>query len=633
MLSELGQTYRWDGQLEKARQNLEAALSASRRIGNRNDESQTLAQLAALAAGEKDFERAVSLINQALEISTALGNKGRQSFQWHDFASIEEQRNNLDTAKKARLSGLQIIETARESLGGLSDDKANYLENYLGYYHRYIGLLLRRGEVDEAFDWIEKTKARALLDLMQSGKVEIDFGASEAEKTRQAELRNAALSLNNQLVAETLQSFPNAQKLETLKSKLAEAEKELQEFTRTLYVAHPDLAAKRAANTATASEIAALLPPDTALLNYIYLGDSKFFVLCLTKAENGSQVQAYQIARPLDEIIELTDDFRDACASPDGKYKSKARELHKLLIAPAQAQLAGKTRLIICPDGALWGTPFGALMDEDKFLAEQYEVNYSYSATALQATLAVKNNPRRPGAPKTLLAFANPNFGGAERFQKQLEQANAERPLTAESRALSADSRSITRNGAILPLPGTQREADAIKADFPDAQIYLGQDAQEATAKTQAGDYRYWHLATHGLFNDAAPMLSSIVLAQPLPGSTEDGFLTAREIFDLNLKSDLVVLSACDTARGEKKNGEGVIGLTWALFVAGAPSQIVSQWAVNDSSTAELMKNFYANLKTGQSKGGALREAAHRLRSDKSHPYYWAPFILMGDWK
>ena len=104
------------------------------------------------------------------------------------------------------------------------------------------------------------------------------------------------------------------------------------------------------------------------------------------------------------------------------------------------------------------------------------------------------------------------------------------------------------------------------------------------------------HFATHGFFNDAAPLLSAIVLALPDKKSGDDGFLTAREIFDLNLNADMVVLSACNTARGEKRNGEGMIGLTWALFAAGAPTQVVSQWSVNDQSTALLMQRFYANL-------------------------------------
>jgi CHAT domain-containing protein len=183
-------------------------------------------------------------------------------------------------------------------------------------------------------------------------------------------------------------------------------------------------------------------------------------------------------------------------------------------------------------------------------------------------------------------------------------------------------------------LPGTQREADALAKDFSDASIYTGKQAQEATFKQEAGKFRYLHLATHGFFNDATPLWSSIVLAQP-GDDKEDGFLTAREIFDLNLSAEMVVLSACNTARGEKVGGEGVVGLTWALFAAGCPTQVVSQWSVDDASTAALMERFYGGVKSGQAKGKALRGAGLSLLKDgqHSHPYYWAPFVLVGDWR
>ena len=174
-----------------------------------------------------------------------------------------------------------------------------------------------------------------------------------------------------------------------------------------------------------------------------------------------------------------------------------------------------------------------------------------------------------------------------------------------------------------------------MKRDFKDATVFTGRQAQETTAKKLAGQYRYLHFATHGFFNDASPLLSSIVLAQPEPGSHEDGFLTAREIFDLNLHCDMVVLSACNTARGETRTGDGLIGLTWALFVAGAPTQVVSQWSVDDASTATLMQSFYAGLtKKRMAKGQALRQAELALMRDGKHrhPYYWAPFVLLGDW-
>jgi CHAT domain-containing protein len=174
---------------------------------------------------------------------------------------------------------------------------------------------------------------------------------------------------------------------------------------------------------------------------------------------------------------------------------------------------------------------------------------------------------------------------------------------------------------------------DMLHKQFPDATVNTGRAAQESVVKSTAGQYRYVHLASHAFFNDASPLLSSIVLAQPPAGSQDDGFLTAREIFDLNLQADMVVLSACNTARGGKQSGEGIIGLTWALFVAGVPTQVVSQWAVDDASTATLMGAFYADLNSGKS--AALQSAELKLLRDgkHAHPYYWAPFTLMGDWR
>ncbi len=147
--------------------------------------------------------------------------------------------------------------------------------------------------------------------------------------------------------------------------------------------------------------------------------------------------------------------------------------------------------------------------------------------------------------------------------------------------------------------------------------------------------YRYLHFATHGLFSDTAPLQSAIVLAVSSKGSEEDGFLTARELMELSLHAEMIVLSACETGRGKNTEGEGVVGLTWALFAAGVPTQVVSQWKVSDASTPELMTAFYSNLKAGQKKGQALRNAALTMMHDgkHAHPYYWASFVLFGDWR
>ena len=140
-------------------------------------------------------------------------------------------------------------------------------------------------------------------------------------------------------------------------------------------------------------------------------------------------------------------------------------------------------------------------------------------------------------------------------------------------------------------------------------------------------------MATHGTFNDASPMYSYLVLSQLHEKSTEDGMLEAWEILNMELKFNLVILSACETARGRYGAGEGMIGLTWAFFVAGCPTTVVSQWKVESASTSQLMVAFHKNLKTsGGNSAEALRKAELSLRNSAefSHPFYWAPFVVVG---
>jgi len=216
------------------------------------------------------------------------------------------------------------------------------------------------------------------------------------------------------------------------------------------------------------------------------------------------------------------------------------------------------------------------------------------------------------------------------------------RALDSPSRAFDSPSRGIggahplqLRGGGIVPLPETAREAAKVKDVFPDALLLTGSAAQEGVFKQDAAKYKYLHVATHGWFNDASPLLSCVIMAQPPRGDAEDGFLTAREIFGMKLSADLTVLSACKTAKGEEGRGEGMLGLTWSLFAAGCPTQVVSQWSVDDRATADLMSSFYGNLKKGMGKSDALRAASLTMMHspDHRHPFYWAPFIVVGAWK
>ena len=163
----------------------------------------------------------------------------------------------------------------------------------------------------------------------------------------------------------------------------------------------------------------------------------------------------------------------------------------------------------------------------------------------------------------------------------------------------------------------------------------MGKEATEEKFKEQAADFRLIHLATHNLTDDQQPMYSKIILAQT-GKDREDGYLQTYEVFNLSLNADMVVLSGCSSGLGRLHRGEGLIGMTRAFLYAGVPSLVVSMWPVNDESTAQLMANFYGNLKAGWSKSRALQKAKVALLQSqdwKRDPFYWGPFVLIGDWK
>jgi CHAT domain-containing protein len=296
-------------------------------------------------------------------------------------------------------------------------------------------------------------------------------------------------------------------------------------------------------------------------------------------------------------------------ANNDIEFDAQARDLYSLLVAPAGQQLQGKTRLVIVPDDVLWETPFQALRSADgRFLIQNAAISYAPSLTVLREI--VKAGHHRPRS-TTLLAMGNPKLAGQTISQ----------------------SKNVLMSASFEPLPEAERLVNGLGQMYgAKARVYVGAEAKEERLKAESTNYSIMQLATHGVINNASPMYSHVVLAQSKEAQ-DDGLLEAWEIMQLDLKTDLAILSACETARGRIGAGEGVIGLAWALFVAGCPTTVVSQWKVESSSTTELMLAFHRSLQSGGSKSESLRQAALKLMADKryAHPFYWAGFIVVGD--
>lgn len=578
-------------------------------------------------------------------------------------SAAAEARGDLNTAIEKLTLVLKDVEWRRSRLGDLTSAKIGYLADKRENYGRLVDLLLRQNRPEEAFAWVELARGRGLLDVMDGGRATSDKSFSPTQKETKVRLLDQVSRANARVLSLQMGEEEGSAKLETAKTEAGAASRAFGTFLDEVAVNSPSLAVT--GQTLSASDLEKVLPTDTAVVEFAFVDGGevptpvhRLVAFVARKDGDKTMVRAINLDTTRDELSELVTDFAAACSDPKKSFKTKARELDRLLLEPLSDAVGDAKRLIVCPEGPLWGAPFAAFMDgKGQYAAQRWELVLGFSATtALRLPTLIAGD--KVGANDEMLVVANPDFGGPQRLalgdsdsgprgllaNSRALTANS-RGLTANSRAFTANSRGgdssptlralITREGAIRPLPGTAREARSIATDFPKARVLEGKEASEATISAQMGKFRFVHFATHGLFNDADPLGSSLVLAAPPANAKDDGFLSAREIFDLDLHAEMVVLSACNTGQGERRDGEGVMGLTWALAAAGAKAQIVSGWAVNDDSTAKLMASFYARLKDKEPRGSALRGAMQSLQSDPqtAHPFYWAPFFLLGDWR
>ncbi len=319
-----------------------------------------------------------------------------------------------------------------------------------------------------------------------------------------------------------------------------------------------------------------------------------------------------------EEIDRIVDRFRSALADPARlDISNLSTELHRRLIAPLQPFLGDAAQLLVSPDGSLNLVPFEALRRSDgRYLVEDRAVTYVTTGRDLVRMLA----PRPP--PGRSVLFANPAFGG---------------PPPQPTPAAPERSRPSVY---FAPLAGTVSEARQIHALFPNLELRLGGEATERALKRLQAP-RILHIATHGFFlqdGEENPLLRSglaLAGANAATAGREDGILTALEAAQLNLwGTKLVTLSACDTAVGVVRNGEGVYGLRRAFFLAGAETLVMSLWPVSDLVTREIMAGYYTGLKQGLGRGAALRATQLQMlkRKGRSHPFYWASFIQAGEW-
>ncbi|HKV34788.1 MAG TPA: CHAT domain-containing tetratricopeptide repeat protein [Pyrinomonadaceae bacterium] len=611
---QIGRILAEQGRYEEALNNHRDAITALEAANKKHATVIALNHMSDVYLRQENYTEAFAVSQRAVSVGREGGRKGDIFWAVTNLGYAQLGLNRLAEARQSFSEAVSIAESLRAQAAGGVEERQRYFEGGLRAHHGMLSVLVKENRPDEALVFAERAKARSLLDLLQQGRVSVHKAMTAAEQQEEARLKSQITQLNKQL-ARFKQLDKNVAAVET---QLEKARLSYEAFQNALYAAHPELKTQRGeAPIINTRELAELLPDtSTVLLEYVVTGEQTY-LFAITRTAEKAEVQLYTLPIKRAELEKQIESFCKQLATRDLGFRSSAVKLYDLLLTPAQAQLRGKTNVVIAPDSNLWDLPFQALVNSGgRFLIEDVAISYAPSLTVLREMTKRRMDQTTARASATLLAFGNPI---------------SDRPRR---------SHSTLRDGQLDPLPEAGEEVRALARLYgaTRSKVYIGADAREDRVKSEAGQAGILHFTTHGTLNNASPMYSYLTLAEG--GPNDDGLLEAWELMQLDLKAQLAVLSACETARGRIGAGEGVIGFSWAMFIAGVPATVVSQWKVESASTRDLMVSFHRSLisprapqQSKPSKTDALRQAALKLmrNPETSHPFYWAGFVLVGD--
>ena len=627
-LNRVASAYARLGELAKARESAGQALEIFQAVGSPRGEGLCQITLAWSASRNGESEAAIQSYRRAIDRFQSAGDAKGEAAARYGLAREELRRERLSEAREQVEVAIQISESLRASVDS-PELRSFYFASVRDYFDLEIDLLMRLHQRDPgaglatvALDMSERARARSLINMLAETKVDIRADIQPALLAR-------ARSLGRQLDA-TADRYQNlllarpaeAQKLSPSLARLTADYRVIQSEIRA---GSPRYAALTQPQPLTANEIQrSVLDADTTLVEYS-LGAEHSYAWVVSQ----NSVTGYRLAERA-EIEAAAARFHRLLSASDPAAAEAGRQLSALILAPLAPELATR-RLAIVADGALQYVPFGALPLPDttgyKPLLVRWEVVHVPSASVLHVLR--EDSGARAAPSKTLAVLADPVFRGDDaRIPNHPGNPSETGPLARGTES------------TLARLGGTRREAEAILSLVPAASRVgaLDFDANLATATgPDLASYRIVHFATHAFVDSEHPEQSRLVLSLvDKTGRPRDGILRLRDIYDLRWKSDLVVLSACQTALGQEIQGEGLIGLTRGFMYAGAPRVVASLWQIDDRQTTSLMQYFYQGMLGPRrlTPAAALRAAQLKMLGQGTQPRSdWAAFILTGDWR
>lgn len=565
-------------------------------LSTRTAYSRLLAARAAYVMG--DTSKALRMARATLRQIESLFAPGVVYQCHHLIGRIERDRRRRSFALASFRRAVDAIERMR---GGVAADefKATFLRDKIGAYEDTIAACLDEGSpelIDEAFRLVESSKSRALADLLARYARRPETGSGSRTRDIGDETRARLLKLIEDLNWYSSQAVLENDRGDQRRSVVAnsytrhviDCERQVAQLFRRLQVEDPDFSSIQRMPAASASDLQQALEEGEQAIEYFTTGDElSAFVASRNRV---TVVRAIASKLDLEELLASLrfqiEKFSYGASYVDAHFWQLKEatdlclsKLYEAVFSPLE-RIVNHQHLIIIPHGLLHYLPFQALCDNrGSYLIDRFEISYAPSAAVLKLCRAKKNYARS----NKLVAFG------------------------------------ITEPGT----PGIEDELRTLGDMFPDSVMLAGMEATHDNLMRLAPQARFLHIASHGHFRRDNPMFSFLKLA--------DSRLSFYNLLDLKLNAEMVTLSACHTGMNKVFPGDELHGLMRGFLYAGAPALIMSLWAVNDRSTSELMSEMYSLIRAGVNKRSALRRAQLAIKDEYGHPYYWTPFILMGN--
>lgn len=649
ILTRIGTLYQILGRPKTALENYREALDIRTRLGDRRGVSENLLQIALVTSILGDFQGSVSDLKRAVEIAQCSEDRSMLWKAYFIMGRSLEGKKRLGEALESYRKAITILEAMEADIMEDSEEDDFIFGGKTALFETTLRVLMKLARKDpggaydnQALRIVEKLKAAEFENALSKVNVEHFSDLPQELLIKDKSLKLALRRLNARLAEARAVDHPSQKEIQKLLTERRTKEKSFVELKERLMKEYPAYAHLRYPRPTSLHRIQRdVINNDEAVLEYM-VTRSRTYLFAMDK----HRFHTFSIDYPGNEIekdVEALTRPLYRAASRANWDPSAAYRIYAKMIKPVEYFLIGKRSVVIIPHGPLSALPFEILVnseahatrrfwsakDRPSFLVEKYCFCYAPSLSVL-SHVRTRKRTRKPGW--NLVAFGDALYSEGE---KPGERNPGSDRLVA---AIQSAARGA-RGPQLRPLPGTRKEiADIIGIVGGPTQTYLGSQATESLfKKADLARYNYLHLAAHGvLLSGSGKFQQQPAIVFSLYGDKDnDGFLQLGEVFGLQLNADLVVLSSCLTPGTTRvSQSTGLMGLARAFLFAGTDSIVLSMWQVSDDSTGKFFVDVYRNLES-KSKAEALRTAKLTMlnNSETSHPYYWAPFILVGNWQ